>query len=415
MATFQEYLETIKNPFIKKCRLRFLQPDGSTAFAIDDNYLQKRNKTFIAEGSLNVNLQNGQRRTATLTLDNVNSEYDYAYNKLWFGQEIAIDEGVLLPTGEDYYIPQGVFLLASPHEDVQPSGRTMKYSLVDKWSNLDGSSYGTLDSTYLVEEGTNIFLPISSLLSQVKENGIVLDRNAPVFTNYYNSLTTTLSDGTTVAMTDAPYDLTVEAGKSIADIILGLAEMVAAMVGYDATGTLRIDPSQDDINDATKPILWTFSQEQSHLTGLSYEVKSSEVYNDVQIVGAELDNYEQPAARASNYDPKSDTNINIIGRRTHREEKSGYSTTTQCQDYATWMLKRMTVLQKSVQISASQIMHIEENKLVEIVRTDKPGSPTERHLVQGFTRPLVGTGTMTINAISVNDYPEITVTTNAQT
>ena len=56
------------------------------------------------------------------------------------------------------------------------------------------------------------------------------------------------------------------------------------------------------------------------------------------------------------------------------------------------------------------MMHISENNLVEIVRTDKPGSPVERHLIQGYTRPLATNGTMTINAVSVVDFPNATIT-----
>lgn len=412
MATFAEYLKAIENPFIKTCRLRFLQPDGSTAFALDDNPKQARNRTFIASGSLTVNLQNGQRRTASISLDNVNGEYDYAYNKLWFGQEIALDEGVVLPSGEIYYIQQGVFLLTNPQEQITPSGRTASYSLVDKWANLDGTLYGILDSDYTVQAGTNIFAAISALLTQNKGNGIVLDNVQPAFTDYYNNMNTTLPGGAVEPVLNAPYDLYINAGQTLDKVVTGLTDMLAAWVGYDAVGALRVEASQDDIDDATKPILWTFSQAQTQLLGLTYSVKNAEVYNDIQIVGDMLDNNAQPMARASNYDPKSDTNINIIGRKTYREERAGYGTQKQCEDYAVWKLKRMSVLQKSVQISCSQILHIKENELVEIVRTDKLNDPIERHLVQGFSRPLTGTGNMTIDAVSVNDFPDMTVTTS---
>lgn len=412
MSLYAQYLETIKNPFQKTCRLRFLQPDGSTAFALDDNYQRKSNKAFIADGSLTVNLQNGQRRSASIALDNVNDQYEYAYNKMWFGQEIALDEGVILPNGEPYYIPQGVFLLTNPESVLSPSGKTASYSLVDKWANLDGTLYGNLDGTYVVDAGTNIFNAIASLLLEDKGNGRVLDATTPVFTSYYNGMTVTLPNGSTTYYINAPYDLSVEAGSSLAEVVKGLCDMVAAWVGYDAYGALRIDPSQDDISDATKPVLWTFSQAEAQLLGLSYSAKNTDVYNDVQIVGDQLDDYSQPTARAKNYDPKSDTNINLIGRKTFREEKSGYATATQCRDYATWKLKRTTVLQKSVQISCSQILHLQENSLVEVVRTDKKSKPTERHLIQGFSRPLIGNSPMTIDAISVNDFPDITVTTS---
>ena len=54
--------------------------------------------------------------------------------------------------------------------------------------------------------------------------------------------------------------------------------------------------------------------------------------------------------------------------------------------------------------------HLDVNNLVTIIRTDKPGSPVERHLIQGFSRPLASTGSMTISCVSVNDFPEATVT-----
>lgn len=409
---YNQYLSMLRRPFQKVCRLRFLNPDGSVAFALDDNAQKKRNKAFIAEGQLTVNLQNGQRRSVAITLDNTNEEFSYQYGKLWFGQEIALDEGIILDDGDTFYIQQGVFLIGDPSNSVTPSGNTMQLNLVDKWANLDGSLRGNLEGTYEVASGTNIFDPIVSILAEDRGNGIPLDRETPIITNYYNNMTQSLPDGTTASLIEAPYTLTVEGGSTKADVILGLTGMVNAWVGYDPSGALRIDPSQDDISDATKPITWTFGTDETTLLGMTYEVKKTEIYNDVIIVGANLENFTQPRARATNYDPASDTNVNLIGKITYREEQSGFATQTQCEDLAVWKLKRMASLQKSVTISCSQILHIRENELVEIRRTDKAGSPVERHLVQGFSRPLLGTAQMTINAISVIDVPNLTVVVN---
>lgn len=406
------YLDAVKRPFIKLCRLRFLNPDGSTAFALDNNVMKKWNKTFIANGSIDVNLQNGQRRTASIELDNVNEEYSFQYGKMWFGTEVALDEGLILPDGTEFYIQQGVFLIDSPQESVQPVGDTASYTLVDKWSNLDGTHFGNLENTYEVPVNTNIFTPISDILAEDRGNGLPIDNVTPIYTDYYNGMTQTLTDGTTVSLVLTPYTLTVDGGSTKADVILGLVAMVNGMIGYDPSGALRVDPSQDDIADKTKPVTWRFSQKNSELLGMSYTVNDKDVYNDYIVVGAELENNAQPKARAENFDPASDTNINIIGRKTYREEASGYGTEKMCKDLAVWKVKRSTVLQKSVSISCSQLLHIQENTIVEIERTDKEGSPVERHLVQGFSRPLTGTGNMTINAISVLDFPKLKVTTS---
>lgn len=412
---YVKYLNAVKEPFIKLCRLRFLNPDGSTAFALDNNPLREWNKTFIADGTLTVNLQNGQRRTCNVVLDNVNADYDYAYGKLWFGDEVALDEGLILPDGREFYIQQGVFLIDSPQESVMPNGDTASYTLVDKWSNIDGSHMGTLENTYEVEADINIFEPISELLAEDRGNGLPIDRVEPVYTNYYNGKTQDLPDGTTASLVKTPYTLTVNGGQSKADVILGLVSMINGMIGYDPSGALRIEPSQDDIDDSTKPVVWKFSQQNSMLNGLAYTSNASAVYNDYIVVGEQLDDYTQPCARAQNFDPMSDTNINIIGRKTQREEASGYGTDTMCKDLAVWRLKRATILQKSVSITSSQLLHIQENNIVEIERTDKEGSPVERHLIQGFSRPLVGTGEMTINAISVLDFPNLIVETSEGT
>lgn len=407
----RDYLAQLRTPFTKLCRIRFLQPDGSTAFALDNNPLGRRNGTFIQEGSITCNLQNGQRRTASITLSNVDAEYDYNVNNIWFGQQVAIDEGLILSDGSEYYIQQGVFYIQEPQETMNPNLRTMTYPLVDKWAYLDGSLFGRLEATYEVPVGTNIFEPVAALLKLDKGNGYPIDHVTPVFTNYYNGKTQTLPDGTTAALTDSPYTLRVDSDDgTVADVVLGLAEMVNAWVGYDQTGTLRMEPSQDDIVDTDKPILWQFSMDEAQLLGATYTVKNTEVFNDYIVLGEQTDDYPQAAGRAQNLDPSSDTNVNIIGRKTYRETASGYYTATQCRDLAEWKLKRTTVLQKSVSIQCIQMMHIFENSLVEIVRTDKPSSPVERHLIQGFTRPLTSNGTMTINAVSVADFPIATIT-----
>lgn len=396
---FNQYLSALRQPFQKLCRLRFLNPDGTTAFAVDNNILntvsEKRSKTFIADGNLSVNLQNGQRRTASITFDNVDGEYDYNVNHMWFGQEIALDEGLILPNGRDYYIQQGVFLPDRPSEKIQPNGRTMEYNLVDKWANLDGTLYGNLEGSYEAALDTDPFEAITALLAEDRGNGRPID-NMPLLNKFEDWERT-------------PYTLSIDGDRSVADIILGFNEMLVGIVGYDRSGHLCLEPSSESIDDINKPIQYSFSMNQIELLGLTYDVKNEDVFNDYIVVGEQLTDGSQPYARVQNQDPRSDTSISVIGRKTKRESASGYATVTQCRDLAIWRLKRATVLSKAVSISASQIFHLEENKLVEIIRTDKKGNPTEKHLVQGFSRPLASNGPMTISAISTVDIPDYTV------
>ena len=412
MNNYIEYLKMLRQPFIKICRLRFLQPDGSVAFALDNDPKKSRSNTFIQSGNLTCNLQNGQRRKADITLSNLDGQFDYEFNKIWFGQQIALDEGLILPDGTEYYIQQGVFYIETPNEEWKPGERTAKWTLTDKWAYLDGTLFGNLDGTYQVPANTNIFSAMSSVLQLERgPSNQIVDSTTPVFTNYYNGKTQTLPDGSTASLINSPYTLLIDSEDgTYADIELGLAEMLNAWIGYDQSGALRVDPSQDDILDTDKPILYAFTPDEAQFLGATYSIENTEVFNDIIVVGDALNDYPAAKGRAENRDPSSPTNIyGPLGRRTKRIHATGYYTDQQCQDLAVWKLKRMSVLQKSVTISCQQMFHIVENNLVTIRRPDKPGAPVERHLITGFSRPLGQTGEMTINCTSVNDFPIATV------
>ena len=410
-ADWTAYQKALRSgQFIKLARMSFLNPDGSIAFRLDNDPYNKKSGPWIRDGSVSCNYQNGARWSANILLDNTDQVYDYNVNKVWFGTEIALEMGALLPNGTEVYFPMGVYRVSNPQENVAGNKRTVSYGLRDKWAGLDGTLNGVLESSYIVNDGTNIFSPMASLLASDRGDGQPYDREIPVFTDYYNGKTQQLPDGSSAPVTRAPYTLKVDSDDgTVASVILGLAEMLVACVGYDATGRLRVDPSQNDVLDADKPVAWRFSLDEAQVTELAYESRISDVVNDYIVVGEMLDDYSLSTARAQNLDPASDTNINLIGRRTKRESKPEFATDRICEDYAVWMLKRAAVLHKAVTVTCNQIFHLGVNELIEIVRADR-NNEVERHLVQGFTIPLTSTQPMTITATSVHDFPTVTVT-----
>lgn len=369
----------------------------------------------MQSGTITCNLQNGKRRQATIQLANADGEFDYAVNNLWFGQQVRLSEGLILPDGTDYYISQGIFELETPKESIQPEQNRITYTLTDKWANLDGTLLGNLEDIYEVDAGTNIFQAMASILRLGKydagnNSDNPIDPIDPLFTNYYNNKTQTLTDGTVVSLITAPYDYISDASGTYADVLLGLAEMLAAWIGYNSNGRLVIDASQDDIDDADKPTLWDYSTDEKQLLGIDYTHKNTEVYNDIIVVGATGDDNLTPRGRSQDTDPTSSTCISRVGLKTKRIEMSNYYSDDICQSYADWMLKRYSVLQKSVTITSTQMFHITENCLITLKRTDKQGAPKERHLIQSFSRPIGQTGNMTIEAVSVKDLPRPSIT-----
>lgn len=405
-ATWRAYLQALRGEYIKRARLDFLQPDRSIAFSIDNNPRNRRAGAFIQEGDLSVNLQNGQRRQASITLSNLDDAYDYNVNNVWFGSQIRLMEGLMLPDGTDLLFPQGVFYVRDPEETFMPGQKLARYTLVDKWAMLDGTLFGNLDGWALIERGENILTGISELLRRDKGNGTPVDSVPPIFTTYYDSKTVTLPDGTSHPWVNAPYTARFDSnGVTMADILLELNKMLVGWIGYDPNGQLRVDAAYEDILDADKPILWNFSPSNYDFLGATYSVKNTEVFNDIIVLGQALSGNHIPSGRAVNQDPASDTNVNILGLRTKIFDETSYYADDQCQELAEFYLKQNSVLKKSVTIQCAQLFHITENNLVTIQRVDKAGRPIERHLITGFSRPIAQAGAMELNCTSVNDFP----------
>lgn len=434
---YVEYLDAVKKPFLKLAKLEFLQPDNSVAFVLDNNPKRFRatprdSRAFIQSGSLSVSMQNGQRRKATITLSNVDGEFDYAVNKVWFGQRLRLQMGLVLPDGTEFYLPQGVFYIKEPKNEIKPNSRQITYNLVDKWTYLDGSLMGRLPYSYQIPQfvdndetkgATNIFNAMTASIQMDKftlkersgDSQKMLDNVTPIYTNYYNdkpNVTYKKADGTEVSVSvlSLPFSITKAAGETVADVLLELNRAIVGWIGYDPTGALRVEAAEEDIRDGDKPIQWVFTPENSQLLELSETIKNGDVYNDIIVVGEGVDDY-QVYARAQNFDSSSETNIDLIGLRTYKEERADFWNKTQCVAYAKYLIKKKTILQKSITITSSQLFHLQENGIVQVVRSDKEGSPVEMHLINSFTIPLAETGQMTINCTSINDFDNFTITT----
>lgn len=428
---YLRYLDALLNPFQKLTKLEFLQPDNSVAFFLSNANGYRRgynpkyqSSALVQQGMLSVSFQNGARRKASITLSDIDNAFEYNVNNIWFGQKIRLSMGLVLPDGTDFYLPQMVGLIKNPQSVLSENQKTVTFPLVDKWANLDGSLFGKLTDTYTAKQSTAEYAVYTAIANLLKTSiydhkltddiNAMIDNIAPIFTNYYDGKNYAVLDGDgsqtrTASMTEIPFDISENGGSNFAQLLLQFNDVLAGIIGYDQTGALRLEPSQTDINDIEKPVLWQFTQRNSTLSQISETIKNDEVYNDVIIVGG--GNTDGGIwGRASNNDPNSDTSISAIGLKTYRETKANYFNTKQCIALAEYYLKRKTILQKSVNITSSQMFHLVENQLVSVQRTDKPHNPTERHLINSFSLPIGETGAMTINATSVADIPNFTVT-----
>ena len=402
---YSEYLYTLKTNYRPAIKIEWVNNDGSSYGEITNSYVDM-------SGTVSVSMENGTRRTADIELDNSNGEFSVDVYNLWYGKMVKLWMGLYLSDGSPYYFPQGVFYVNSVEESNTPLQRTVSLHLIDKWCFLDGTMWGNLDGIYIVPNGSNIYDALTKLLKTSRftgENvdeagepqGNAVDPIMPNLSSYY--LTKTYKDGeTTYNAIDTPYEIRMEYGKTYADILLEFATILGAYIYYDVDGRLTIEPTQDDIVDSSKPILWTFTPNEQEFLSEDSSHDFGTFYNDIIVIGYTT-NGKQAKGRAQNKNTASPTAVQIVGIKTYPPyEDTAYYTDEQCNELAEYYLKRQTIKQRSVQISSAPMFHLRENRLIECVRPYT--MEKEALLISGYDLPIGTTGTMSITATSVNEF-----------
>lgn len=408
-TNYERYLETLKTNFKPAIRLEWLNPDGTAYGELTNDYVDM-------SGTLTVGMENGMRRTASITLENGDGRFSINVNNVWYGRIVKLWMGLYLDDDTPYYIPQGVFYVTSVQEINQPALRQLVLTLQDKWCMLNGTMWGMLDGIYIAPINTNIYEGIEALLriSRFTGQDVVINNeprtNAidpikPMFSSYYVNKTyvdSTQNPPKTYQAILTPYEIRQEYGKTYADVLLEYAKQLGAYIYYDVDGRLTIEPTQDDITDLSKPILWTFTPDEQEFLSEDSIHDFTSFYNDIIVIGY-ITNGHQAKGRAQNTNPSSPTSIPLIGIKTHTPyQDSAYYTDAQCQELASYYLKKQTIKQRSVTISSTPMYHLRENRLVQCIR---PFTKVEEPLlVNSFSIPIGTTGTMTISATSINEF-----------
>lgn len=402
---YSQYLDMLKTNYQPAIKIEWINNDGAAYGEITNEYVDM-------SGTLSVGMENGTRRTADIQIDNSTGEYSVDVYGVWYGKMIKLWMGLYLNDGTPYYIPQGVFYVTSVEENNSPANRTVTMHLVDKWCMLDGTLWGNLEGIYLVPNGSNIYSALTSLLQTSRYTGENVVDNKEPLTNSVDPITPNLSsyyltktyedNGKTYNAIDTPYEIRMEYGKTYSDVLLEFATILGAYIYYDVDGRLTIEPTQDDILDSSKPILWTFTPEEQEFLSEDATHDFSTFYNDIIVIGYTT-NGKQAKGRAQNMNTASPTAIPIVGIKTYPPyENTAYWTDEQCNELAEYYLKLQTIAQRSVTISSAPMFHLRENRLVECVRpyTNKK----DALLISAIDLPIGTTGTMSITATSVNEF-----------
>ncbi len=168
--SFYKYLDKIKQDHKKAVKIEWLNPDETVNFEFT-------NALYNIDVNVDVNYQNGCRRTCTLTLNNDRNRFPINFNSIWIGQKFKVWMGIYLDDETPYLFPQGVFYVSNPSEAYNPSTRTITINGVDKWAYLDGSLFGNLPGTYQTNVGVNLYDAIRELLLLPQDNSLYNKEN----------------------------------------------------------------------------------------------------------------------------------------------------------------------------------------------------------------------------------------------
>lgn len=317
----------------------------------------------MLDGSININLQNGARRSASITLQNFDNKYTPKKNGLiWLNSKFRISSGLVV-NEEPYLFSNGVFCLSQPETASFMTETTTTLSLEDKWSYVDGTLLGTLPADYIIPVGTNIGEAVRAIIVSV-----MIDVKAPII------VPTTIT---------SPYTLTLNRGDNIGDMLIKLAEMISYECYFDKNGHFRFQPVYDD---QKKESSWDYSTNESTYLGSSRKFDYTKVRNSIYVYGDNI-NGSQVTGIANDTYLFSSTNVNLIGNRVAVIEDDIIFSSSLATQRAEYELKKQTMIQESTSLTSVPLYHLDCGDIITI-EDEGNDLKRDRYIVSGINLTL---------------------------
>lgn len=333
-------------------------------------------------GNLTVTRQNGIRRSVEFSLINFTGNYiPYIDGSIWIRQKVKIYFGLKI-NDLDYWISQGIFILDNPTAISETTGSIVNIKALDKFSLLDGTLGGELDSNLVYPAGTRVFDIICNVLSLAGElpNHFVIDVDVTNQTISY------------------PIEKTY--GDKLGDILIEMANMLSKEVFYDINGNLVF---QNPVDPLTCSSIWDFGTTECNYLGSSQEYKFSEVFNAVLVIGdnssGQIYSYE-----AVNTNINSNISVNNLGfKRTKVITDTNIGSLVLAKNRAIYELNLLSMLQSSIKISIIPMFHLDVGNAITLtdphIKLNR-----QRFLINGISVPFKIGEKMTLDGTIINNF-----------
>jgi hypothetical protein len=370
-----EMLNTNMRPTGKVLRSPGVQIDQKGAFT-----------NLVSDGSIDIDMERGIRRTAEITILNPTDEFTPAtgnfrpegpwVGELYLNRLVRIWRGVLVGSIE-MYVPCGTFMIDESEVIVEQNMAMVNLTMSDMWKKLQKAYLG---SPRRYVEGTTYNEIIRDLISGT---GIKL-------TGRYGAVIDSLKDR------DAEdrkihHKLKYERGESRGDILKALGTRWGLDIYMDPLGAFR---TEDRREESQRKIVWKLVSKEigengqnGGLVSISRKFNDDRVYNHVVVIGSgKKKGIVKATARDTN--PNSKTAISKIGDRVLLKQSERIST----QNEAGRMLRKLWRKRFTVadQLTCEAICNpaLEADDVIKVVEKEH-AKIRSRYRLRRLTVPLV--------------------------
>lgn len=305
----------------------------------------------LISADLSIQCQSGQRRTANITLANINKKWTPKpiSGLIWTGSKFRLDSGIVI--GDTlYWKSQGVFLVKDPELSRDNSNQTISLSLCDKFGLFDGSVYGKTSLKTIVPVGIPMYQAFNRLLYSDKGNGSTFDIKPILFnTKHMNTLTY--------------YTIKQEAGNNLGDIFKDMGNTISSDVYYNEFGNLEVKSSINEFVSANFPIVYRFEEGDNDILSANIVYNSSKIRNKIVVKGAIVNGY-QFSAVVENRNLKSDYCIQYNGELSEVINDSKLYSDELCTERGMYDLVNHTRGSKTLNLSTTYLPIFDVNQSV---------------------------------------------------
>ena len=381
------YVSLVKAQHVRpRFRLSMLYQDESFREDISDYLIE-------GSGTLNINYQQGQRRSLSFSLDNTTGKFtpNGLQGTLWLDSKFKLELGMEFDNGDIVWKSAGIFVVGQPNATRQQATKTVDVQCYDKFALLDGTLGGVLDSTYQVDEGKFVYQVMQETLLQDNGNGYPIDGKEIVFDS-------SLRDSKTqYALSKSPND-------SLGSILTDLADMISCDIYYGVEGNLVVRSGIKDISQVNKPTLWTYSDKELEYISNTTTYDFAKVKNRVTVVGSNVNGENIFSQTATNTNPQSPTRVSVIGVKQFYLEDSNISSDSLALQRAEWELNRLSILQQTIQVASSFMIHLDVNNCIAI-NDDFFDYSDNRFIIQSLGVPLSANSMISIECTNIASLP----------